>query len=305
MYRVVTTLLEPYTFFWLLTVLAVARLWQKRRETRSRLACLTIVAAAWALVSVPAVSYLALGSLEWQYPAGQEQPEDAEVIVVLAGGVLPAGPGRPQPELDTDTVGRCLHAAALYRQGKPCPILLSGGKADLGSGYPVAARVMRSFLLRLGVAEANLLLEEQSRTTYENAVECSWLLSRCGFRRVVLVTDPMHMPRALACFRKQGIEGVSSPCNGRANGMSGLLLALLPRAGAGQPPSRPRVAGPGLVSAAGKDLVKCCPGWPHGAASPGTGCCGAHPLVQRTKGHGAFSLSETAPSRSPTPASPT
>jgi uncharacterized SAM-binding protein YcdF (DUF218 family) len=232
MYRFVVILLEPYTFFWLLTVLVVLSLWRARRETRRRLAWLTGAFVALTLISVPAVSYLALGSLEWKHSPLEERPAETEALVVLAGGVNHPGPGRSEPELDADSMQRCIHAVSLYRQGKPCPIVLCGGPVESGAGQPVGARVMRAFLLQVGVRDSDLLLEETSRTTYENAVECRKLLDRYEIRSVVLVTDAVHMPRALSCFQKQGIDPVPSPCNYRAARMDHLLLAFVPRAGA-------------------------------------------------------------------------
>ena len=81
-------LLQPYLLLYLLAALALANLWRKRCETRGRLTVLTLAFVLLALASTPAVSYLALGSLEWQYPPGGQRPADTEVIVVLAAGLL-------------------------------------------------------------------------------------------------------------------------------------------------------------------------------------------------------------------------
>lgn len=88
---------------------------------------------------------------------------------------------------------------------------MSGG-AD-GHGGPAYAHVMRDFLLGQGVKASSLVVEDRSRSTYENAVEsCRLLRERC-LRRVVLVTDASHMRRAAGCFRAQGAEATPSACN--------------------------------------------------------------------------------------------
>src|SRR5262249_58289118 len=74
--------------------------------------------------------------------------------------------------------------------------------------------------------------EEASRTTYENAVECSKLLGQRGVHKVVLVTEAVHMFRAERCFRKQGVEAVPSACNHRATELPGALLDFVPTANA-------------------------------------------------------------------------
>jgi uncharacterized SAM-binding protein YcdF (DUF218 family) len=230
MYRLVVVLLEPYTLLWLVTALAVANLWRRRRETRRRLLVLTGAFAAWTLVSIPAVSCLALGTLEWSHPPAEERPADTDAIVVLAGGVTRDRAGRSRP--DADTVERCLHAAALYRQGPPCPLLLSGGKAHPADPGAPGAEVMRELLLEMGVPGADMVLETGSRNTSENAAESCRLLAARGARRVVLVTDASHMTRAVRCFEKQGVRPVPSPCNYRATWPDGPALNFLPRAGA-------------------------------------------------------------------------
>jgi uncharacterized SAM-binding protein YcdF (DUF218 family) len=87
-------------------------------------------------------------------------------------------------------------------------------------------------LIQLGVKEADLAIEDASRTTYENAVECAKLLWESRMDRVVLVTDAVDMYRAERCFRKQGVEVIPSPCHYRATSCRFTLRGLLPNSGA-------------------------------------------------------------------------
>jgi uncharacterized SAM-binding protein YcdF (DUF218 family) len=228
MYHGTVAVLRPYTLLCLLALLAVLNLWRRRREAQHRLLLVTVLVVGLVVISTPALAYLLHGSLEWQYPSQDTPPADAEAIVVLGAGVNPASDGELRVDLDADSVRRCLHAAALHRQGKGCPLVLSGGKPERDSAEPAVAEVMRDFLLRLGVDGSDLIVESDSRTTYENAVECRRILERHHLQRVVLVTDAVHMPRAVRCFRKQGIEPTASPCNLRATRFEGTLSTFLP-----------------------------------------------------------------------------
>ena len=49
---------------------------------------------------------------------------------------------------------------------------------------------------------------------------------------VDLVTDALHMSRAVQCFRKQGVEVVPAPCHYQAGGLEGSLVDFLPTANA-------------------------------------------------------------------------
>jgi uncharacterized SAM-binding protein YcdF (DUF218 family) len=106
-------------------------------------------------------------------------------------------------------------------------ILLSGGPID-GESSPTAATVMRDFLLSQGVNASRIMLEESSQNTSENAVESCKLLRERGLHRIVLVTDASHMPRASACFRKQGLEVAPSPCSHTANEYHFAWFDLIP-----------------------------------------------------------------------------
>jgi uncharacterized SAM-binding protein YcdF (DUF218 family) len=218
MYRIAADYLaQPLTLVYLVTLLAVANLWRRRRETRSRLLWVTIPFALLTVGFMPASCYLALGSLEWQHPPLDQLPADVEAIVVLGSGVDEPDETRREPDLDRSSLLRCLKAAAFYHQSPtPCPVLVSGGKPDPDEPGPAVADVMAHFLRRQGIRDQDLLVENQSRTTYENAVGCRELLEKHGLHRVVLVTDATHLPRALACFRKQGIDAVPCGCHYRA-----------------------------------------------------------------------------------------
>jgi uncharacterized SAM-binding protein YcdF (DUF218 family) len=232
MYRFLVDLLQPYPLLFLFTGLAIANLWRRRRETRGRLVVLTLAFLALTLLSTPAVSHLALGSLEWQYPPLQQRPADTEVIVVLSGGVILPDATRGRAELDEDSIRRCLQAARLYHQGEPCPVVVSGGKVDPEAPGPACAELMRDFLVQLGVKGSDVLVEGASRTTYENAVESVKLLQARGLHRAVLVTDAVDLFRAIRCFHKQGAGPVPSASWYRATQLEGSLSNYLPSPGA-------------------------------------------------------------------------
>jgi uncharacterized SAM-binding protein YcdF (DUF218 family) len=232
MYRFVVDLLEPHTVLSVLAGLALLRLWYKRRVPGSRLLCLFVPLAALVVVSTPAVVHLAVLSLECQCAAAEERDPEAQAIVVFSAGLYPPDGCRLRAELDEDTLHRCLHAARLYAQGPPVPVLVSGGKVNPDEAGPTCAAVMGDFLGQLGVRNEDLLLEDRSRTTYENAVECAKLLKERGIRRVVLVVDAVDMPRAAGCLRKQGIEVSPSPCHYRATTFHLSLFSFIPTPGA-------------------------------------------------------------------------
>lgn len=162
------------------------------------------------LLSTPLIAKVLIGSIESQFSSFEGSPlNHFDAIVVLSGGILGKGTLRPSDELTALSAERTICGAELFLRGVAPRLLLSGGgTAIIGQG-PVEAAEMKRLAIRLGVPEEAILLEDRSRTTYENAVETKRLL---GGGSVVLVTSASHMPRALGLFQKQGVKAAPSLC---------------------------------------------------------------------------------------------
>ncbi len=234
LYRLVNQMLQPYTLLHLLTATALIVVWLRKPDIRKPLTWVIVPFACLMLLSLPAVSHVALGSLEWSYPPTLQRPAKTQAIVILAGGIYYVDGVRTRPELDFDTTRRCVHGAELYRLGEPCPVMVTGGPETPGGPPPALAEVMRDFLVTLGVRPSDILLEDQSRTTFENAVECRRVLQPRGIKSIVLVTDATHMYRSLRCFVGQGFDVVPSACGHGATRFSLRPEAFLPNPGAAQ-----------------------------------------------------------------------
>jgi len=230
--RLLVNLLDPFLILYLLTALALVNLWRKRAESRRRLLLVSVPFVGLTLVCTPAVSHLAVGTLEWWYPPSYTRPPEVEAIVVLSSEMRAPDESGLEAELGEESLYRCLHAAKLYRRGRPCPVLVSGGKVDPTTPGPTLAELMRDLLLELGVAEDDLILEDRSRNTYENALQSASLLREREIETVQLVADAVDLVRAELCFRKQGLKVVPSGCNYRATAWRWRLFGFLPSPGA-------------------------------------------------------------------------
>ncbi len=195
----------------LLLALLVLQLAQKRgwRRRMGVLLVLLLTLASWR----PAV-YLALRSLEVWYPAEALPAGDAEAIVVLSAGVNRLYPPTPEWICGPDAYLRVQHAAWLYKHWKPLPVYASGGR--VGRGLPTAAEILERALVAEGVPQQAIRKEEESSSTFENAVYTAAMLREHGIRRIALVTHASHMLRAEKAFRRQGIEVTPAPCGFRS-----------------------------------------------------------------------------------------
>lgn len=173
----------------------------------------------------------ALDEAEWP-----ELAQRAEAIVVLGGGRGQGDPawGGDQPSLMSQE--RLRYAARLAR-ASGLPLLVSGG---LHFGRPPSEAQLMAQVLERDYGVPVRWQEGRSRTTWENASHTAELLHREGIRRIVLVTQAWHMPRARWCFEQAGFAVLPAPVgflgvpNGRPLGgwlpeakaiwQSGLLL---------------------------------------------------------------------------------
>ena len=231
--KILTQLIYPLT----LCLLLVPRgLLLRRRWPRLGMAC-CVLGLGWLLLwSLPVPTYLLGESLEQQYPqlAPTELPV-VDAIVILGGGVEEDEHGiNLQAGAD-----RVWFGARLFHAGRAPLVILSGGSAEeLGVVWPEAP-AMAAFIKNLDVPEAALVLESGSRTTRENAINTLPLLQARGINRILLVTSAQHMPRALATFRKLGIDAIAAPTDFEASPPSGnWLLRWMPRAAALERSSR-------------------------------------------------------------------
>jgi uncharacterized SAM-binding protein YcdF (DUF218 family) len=231
LYLFVSYLLEPYTLLVVLLGVALGYLWCRCRNRRRAVGLAIVPWVALTVISLPATGYLALGTLEWRYRPLRSRPAPAEAIVVLSAGALRADAVRLRDELSGNSLVRCVHAAFVYHQGPPLPVVVTGGKADPGTFGRPDGELMGDFLVEHGVKRADVIVENGARSTYENALESRKLLDQRGIREVILVTEATHMLRAVCCFRKQGIHVVPSPCHQRATQFPWSFAALLPDCG--------------------------------------------------------------------------
>ena len=164
---------------------------------------------SWSLLlimSLPGVAVPMLGTLE-SYPAlAPDRLADtgAQAIVVLGAYIDEDAPEYGGPSPDGNSLKRIRYAAWLHRK-TGLPIYVSGGSGEHAPA-PVMARVLEQ---EYGVPTARV--EKDSRTTWENAELTAPLLHADGIRRVLLVTQAWHMPRAVAAFERAGVEVIPAP----------------------------------------------------------------------------------------------
>jgi uncharacterized SAM-binding protein YcdF (DUF218 family) len=105
--------------------------------------------------------------------------------------------------------GRIEHAISLYKSGRVRALVFTGGP---GKGSQFAeANVGRDYAVKHGVGSSDVFVENTSKVTYENLREARKIVSREKFGRVLIVSDPLHMKRAVVMARDLGMDAYPSP----------------------------------------------------------------------------------------------
>jgi uncharacterized SAM-binding protein YcdF (DUF218 family) len=211
--KLVWTLLRPSTF---LLVLAAAGLLFAWRGRRGGLVLASVAIGLMALATLLPLGLWLGRPLETRFPQPLPLPERVDGIVVLGGGTEPhlfVGNGRP----DFDEAGdRYLAMLELARRFPRAKVLFTGGVGRI-EGQPVTeAEVVAALWDRHGLPPERLLLERESRNTFENARN-SAAVARPGPGVVWVVgSTAKHMPRSVGCFRAVGFPVVPFPVDYRA-----------------------------------------------------------------------------------------
>lgn len=132
-----------------------------------------------------------------------QAPQKADAIIILAGG---AGESATAGGGYQERVGQ---AVALYRAGYAPRLILSSGFVYVFR----EAEVMRALAIDQGIPADSVILEQRAGNTHEMVLFTRDVARRYSSSRVLLVSSPYHMRRALMTWRKQApdIDVVAAP----------------------------------------------------------------------------------------------
>jgi len=133
---------------------------------------------------------------------GRSDTAPADAAIVLGAAVDDEVPSPVFQE-------RLRHAADLFASGRVAWIVVTGGA---GQGDTLAeSEAGRNWLTDAGIPADRVLIETKSHTTRQNLVFAEPLLTEHGIRRVLIVSDPLHMRRAMRMASDLGLDAHPSP----------------------------------------------------------------------------------------------
>ena len=157
-------------------------------------------AAAVLLIAV--LAYLAVTTISIVSFSKIDETKKADAAIVLGASVYDNSPSPVFSE-------RINHAVDLYNAGYVDAIIMTGGtgKGNIRSEADIA----REYAEQEGVPPEAIFKEEDSTITEENLENARKVMSEHGMDTALIVSDPLHMKRAMLYAKDLGMDAYSSP----------------------------------------------------------------------------------------------
>ena len=200
----------PLTIFWgFLFISGIFSLLKRKKYARWLLA----IALVWmALISTRPLTGFLVSRLENRYPpllsvdtASLEKPVR---IMVLGSGFSDDSRLSPNSRLSVMAMGRVAEGIRMHRLVPESTIVFSGYKGKLSVSQ---AEVSADAAVSLGVGRSSTATLTTTRTTLDEAETFFSTFGPGG--TLILVTDAIHMPRAMKLFKASSLDPIASPTN--------------------------------------------------------------------------------------------
>ena len=160
-------------------------------------------------------NYLA-DKLERKYPPYADSfnsTDTSKVFIIVLGSGYTLDKRLPATaQIGLGALGRLAEGIRLYRSVKNSTLIFCGHSS---LGLETQAQVTRKAAILLGVDANKIETLDKPSNTQEEAQEAGIRYSRTA--KIIIVTDAIHMPRAIRLFRRQGFNPVAAPTNYKVN----------------------------------------------------------------------------------------
>ncbi|BAT52612.1 hypothetical protein NOS3756_15520 [Nostoc sp. NIES-3756] len=159
----------------------------------------------WILIATIAALLFSISStaISIYWYGNNSYSSKADAAIVLGAAVWDKEPSPVFRE-------RINHAINLYKNGDINKIVFTGGVGDINE--LAEAVVGQRYAIARGVKSGDILIETQSRTTYQNLKNALEVVgTHQELTKFLIVSDPLHLKRAVLMARSLGMDAYPSP----------------------------------------------------------------------------------------------
>ena len=134
--------------------------------------------------------------------AKTDETQKADAAIILGAAVED---GAPTPVFRE----RINHGISLYQDGYVEYLIFTSG---IGDGDSISeAQAGKNYAISMGIPQSAILIEEESHITEENLENAKALMEQNDLQTALIVSDPLHMKRAMLMAKDYGITAYASP----------------------------------------------------------------------------------------------
>lgn len=150
--------------------------------------------------------------LNWQPPVVQPQYQQSYSAAILLTGMTKTN--SQDQAFFGGNADRFIQTTRLFHSKVVQYVIISGGDGSILQNRPKEADFLRKEMLAQGIPDSAIIVDNQSRNTFENAVNCKKMVADHRLQPpYLLVTSAQHMPRAMATFSKMALPVIPHPAN--------------------------------------------------------------------------------------------
>lgn len=157
---------------------------------------------AFTAVLILIIAYIAANVISICSFSTKEQKQKSDAAIIL-------GASTSNGEVSSVYQERINHGIDLYNEGYVDKLIVTGG---VGKGNDKSdAYAAKQYAVLQGVPETDILTEDTSTITQENLGNSKLIMNENKYSTAIIVSDPLHMRRAMLLAEDTGINAYSSP----------------------------------------------------------------------------------------------
>ena len=149
-----------------------------------------------------AILYIAGNTVSICIYSTKDETRNADTAIILGAAATDEGVSPVFRE-------RINHGIWLYQNGYVKKLIITGGYGE-GNHYS-DSYIGKQYAIEQGIPEDAILLEEASAITEENLENAMEIMKKNGYDTALIVSDPLHMKRAMRMARDKGLNAYTSP----------------------------------------------------------------------------------------------